>query len=179
MTLDDTSGYKSRHFRETIQEISLDSVILPNSRTANRFPDVPETGHGERVPDYRGPFTVTLNRTHEKGTPVRLFGETVPKSEKTIVQAREGWERQKMVRKIMRKSRAEPGKDGEKTKNGGNGPMAGKNRITSEYQPAHRRGCWGSGGRGCGWRGPRTRRRREQGCPRLRHSRVHGGGGYA
>jgi hypothetical protein len=69
MTLDDTSGYKSRHFRETIQEISLDSVILPNSRTANRFPDVPETGHGERVPDYRGPFTVTINRMHERGHP--------------------------------------------------------------------------------------------------------------
>jgi hypothetical protein len=54
---------------------------------------VPETGHGERVPDYRGPFTVTLNRTHKRCTPVRLFGETVPKGEIASVQARERLEK--------------------------------------------------------------------------------------
>lgn len=33
MTLDDTSGDKNRDFPGTIQEISLKSRILPNSRT--------------------------------------------------------------------------------------------------------------------------------------------------
>ena len=33
MTLDDTSGDKNRHFPGTIQEITLKSCILPNSRT--------------------------------------------------------------------------------------------------------------------------------------------------
>jgi hypothetical protein len=75
MTLDDTSGCKSRYFLNRIHAFSPESIILPNSRTANPFPGVSTAGCGERMPNIRGMFTATPVVTHRKGLPVRLFGE--------------------------------------------------------------------------------------------------------